>query len=211
MRDAARVLVRVASPVRGGSPGYSVFHVVRALEILSRGPVGRVQLALELGVGEASSRTMLERLEGEGLVGKGRWGAFVTDRGLEVLRAFRDSFRIYRVNVEGLGWGEASLIVFKAMKPPRDLVEVYSIRDYIVAEGCRESIIGGVVGGSTIYPGMPRELKQLLDKSIPGEALEEGVTHIIVKAGNEDRAISALIKLAGSLPEGGGAPLALFP
>ncbi|MDM7275979.1 MAG: hypothetical protein P3X22_007715 [Thermoprotei archaeon] len=193
--DAARILVRVASPVKGGSPGYGVHHVIKALEILSQGPVGRVHLASRLGVGEASSRTLLERLEGEGLIRKGRWGAIVTERGLQVLRAVKDSVRVYRVNLEHIGWGEALLITIKGLKPPRDVVEVYSIRDYIVAEGCRETVIGGVEGGSTTYPGMPPELKEPLDRSIPREALEEGVLHLIVKPGNEDKAVNALIKL----------------
>ncbi|MFN4046195.1 MAG: hypothetical protein ACK4H7_02510 [Acidilobaceae archaeon] len=195
LMDAARILVRVASPVKGGSPGYSVHHVVKALEVLSQGPVGRVHLASRLGIGEASSRTLLERLESEGLIERGRWGAIVTERGLQVLRAVKDSIRVYRVNLEDLGWGGASLITVKGFKPPRDLVEVYSIRDYIVAEGCREAVIGGVEGGSPTYPGRPKELIDIIGGSIPREALGGDALHVIVKSQNEDKTIDGLIKL----------------
>ncbi len=72
----------------GPIPKFSDYHIWKCLKIISAsGPVGRKSLAVDLGIGEGSTRTILDRLVDEKLVDVGRSGAHLTRRGKEVMRS----------------------------------------------------------------------------------------------------------------------------
>jgi len=198
--EVARVLVGVSRGFRGGSPGFTPFHVFMALTLLSREPLGRVGLASRLGIGESSARTLIGRLEELGFVRRTRAGVELTEAGLRFLEALGSAIAIYSVNLEELGWSSASLVVVRGFNPPVDLVGVYRVRDYIVAEGCTEAIVGGYTGGALVYPGMPEEILRIVASKLPEEATISDSLHIIVPSGRVAEAFNGVIRMLAELP-----------
>lgn len=69
-------------PAAGPLPRFAESQVRRALEIIAeRKGLGRKQLAKELGVGEGSVRTILDRLKKRGLITSSRGGHSITTKG----------------------------------------------------------------------------------------------------------------------------------
>ena len=67
----------------GKAPYFIEAHIVKALMIISRKPVGRVSLARALGLGEGSIRTLIKHLEKAGLIETSREGIVLTGSGQE--------------------------------------------------------------------------------------------------------------------------------
>lgn len=67
---------------------FSAFQLFYALQLISAKPVSRVKIAKYLYVGEGTTRTILGRLVGAGLVKISRAGCTLTDKGLSVYREF---------------------------------------------------------------------------------------------------------------------------
>jgi DNA-binding Lrp family transcriptional regulator len=196
--SAFKLLTSLCTPSRGGSPGFTPYHVIEALKLLSREPLGRIGLASRLGIGESSARTLIERLEARGLIARSRLGVRLTREGLELLELLSRSIRVYDVDLGELSWGKAKLIVVKGVRPPAHLVEVYKIRDYIVAEGCREVMIGGFSQGTLVYPGMPEDIWRIVLAKTPREALEEETLHVITPAGKFKEAFNGIVRMVAS-------------
>jgi len=77
----------------GPSPSFSVFHLLRAIELVAKKTMGRAKLAVGLNVGEGAVRTMLERLKDDGLVAISRDGCTLTSEGLKLLKEYRSIFK----------------------------------------------------------------------------------------------------------------------
>lgn len=66
----------------GRSPYFTTPHVVKALTTISaEGPIGRINLARTLGLGEGSIRTLVKHLEKEKLLETSRGGIVLTTKG----------------------------------------------------------------------------------------------------------------------------------
>ncbi|MGC9209733.1 MAG: hypothetical protein ACP5FT_00450 [Acidilobus sp.] len=180
---------------RGGAPSYSEWHVLEALRILSRGAVGRPSLSSELGIGEASARTLLTRLEEEGLVkGVGR-GKTLTEKGLRTLKELEVVTSATPCSIKGLQGFEDCLEAALAGNPPVDLTQVYSLRDLLVARGCRVSLIGYWRRGEAGFPGMPEDILRLVLSSISTPSQGQGVI-IVVPSRCRQQLVGALMELA---------------
>jgi len=77
----------------GPSPTFTVFHVIRAIELIARKPVGRGKLAEELKVGEGTVRTLIERLRSAGLVVTSKAGCTLTDKGRKLWENYKSIFK----------------------------------------------------------------------------------------------------------------------
>ncbi len=81
------LLRRVAEKIAPGrSPSYGEAQILRALEIVSEGSIGRAALGGKLGVGEGVVRTLIRRLTSEGLVEVSTRGISTSKRGDKLLR-----------------------------------------------------------------------------------------------------------------------------
>lgn len=70
----------------GRPPAYSEAHVIKALEIIgSEGGIGRQLLSEKLRLGEGTTRTLVRRLRGSGLLGISRGGMTLTEWGHSAL------------------------------------------------------------------------------------------------------------------------------
>jgi hypothetical protein len=72
----------------GPSPKFSVFHMVLAIELIARKPIGRNALAERLKVGEGAVRTMINRLRDADLVITSKAGCSLTEKGLSVWKEY---------------------------------------------------------------------------------------------------------------------------
>lgn len=77
----------------GPSPTFSVFHMLRAIELVGKKAIGRSKLAKELGVGEGVMRTMIKRLKDAGLVTISKLGCVLTGKGLKLWNEYNTVLR----------------------------------------------------------------------------------------------------------------------
>jgi predicted transcriptional regulator len=77
----------------GPSPSFSVFHLLRAIELISEKTVGRSKLAENLKVGEGTVRTIINRLKDADLVVTSKSGCALTSEGLRLLREYKTIFK----------------------------------------------------------------------------------------------------------------------
>lgn len=95
-REAAhlkRLLKELSSEkTPGPTPSFSLVHVVKALELISEGPIGRNRLSDELLLGEGATRTLIERLKTRDLVTVDRAGCNLSRKGKDVWKALHAIF-----------------------------------------------------------------------------------------------------------------------
>jgi len=82
VKNLLETLTREKAP--GPTPSFQVFHVLKALELISSSSIGRGMLAKKLGIGEGATRTLLERLKEAEIVSVSKAGCSLTKRGEEV-------------------------------------------------------------------------------------------------------------------------------
>ena len=81
-----RVIERVASKLAPGQPPlFMEAHVIKALERVDAGLVGRTKLSKTLGLGGGTTRTLVKHLRNEGLIEILRSGMVLTKFGKKVL------------------------------------------------------------------------------------------------------------------------------
>ncbi len=77
----------------GPSPSFSVFHIIKALELIAKTrQLGRGRLSEELKIGEGATRTLIERLKNADLVLMSRQGCLLTAKGKKVWSEFQSTF-----------------------------------------------------------------------------------------------------------------------
>jgi len=126
----------VVATERGGAPAFTEWHAFEALRMISLGETGRLSLSSGLGIGEASARTLLERLEREGLVVRTKRGRSLTEKGVAVLKALTFITTLRPCSLPQVKGFERCFLTVLPIRPPRELTEVYAIRDELVARGC---------------------------------------------------------------------------
>ncbi|GBF08466.1 hypothetical protein apy_01910 [Aeropyrum pernix] len=145
-------VLEMARPRKGGTPTFTAYHAARALDLLEGERLGRQRLARSLGLGEASTRTLLEIMGELGLVEKAGRGFQPTGRGRELARTLSRVIRVSTGTANPIPGGAA--IILPNIDPPEDLTSVYKIRDYLVEEGCKVAVIGGTQQGRPVFPGV---------------------------------------------------------
>ncbi|MFQ5999867.1 MAG: DUF4443 domain-containing protein, partial [Candidatus Bathyarchaeia archaeon] len=80
--ELLKVIERVTSKVAPGrEPSFTEAHVIKALEIIGGGAVGRIRLSKELGLGEGVTRTLVKHLKNEGIIEVLRSGIVLSEYG----------------------------------------------------------------------------------------------------------------------------------
>jgi len=77
----------------GPSPTFSVFHLLRATELIAEKKIGRSKLAENLKVGEGAVRTIINRLKAAGLILTSKSGCSLTVKGLKLWREYKSVFK----------------------------------------------------------------------------------------------------------------------
>jgi len=81
-RKTLETLTKEKAP--GPTPTFQIFHSIKALELISHTPIGRVMLAKKLGIGEGATRTLIERLKNEQIISISKSGCALTGKGVEL-------------------------------------------------------------------------------------------------------------------------------
>ena len=143
----------------GPTPKFSLFHVWKTYDIINeKGPIGRKALSQTLGIGEGSTRTILDKMIREGSVENTKLGAVLTDRGV---KQFRNSgITAAPVKIEGLTLSSQDCAVL--VKGMADRIGTgYEQRD----EAVRAGAVGATTlisrGGKLLFPGEPVEPDQV--------------------------------------------------
>jgi predicted transcriptional regulator len=128
--------VRAGGPI----PKFNDYHIWKALNYLDdKNPVGRKKLASVLGIGEGSTRTILNIMQDENLISIGKSGIFLTDEGMELKKKLH--MDVVRLPAGDLTIGEWDC----AVRVPRMARNVKF--------GCEErdrAIISGAKGATTL-------------------------------------------------------------
>jgi len=89
-----QVLEKIAGEkAPGPSATFSLFHILRAMEIMAKQPIGRGMLADTLKVGEGAARTMINRLQKAGLIATSKAGCVLTKKGLSLWKEYTSVFK----------------------------------------------------------------------------------------------------------------------
>jgi predicted transcriptional regulator len=120
----------------GPSPTFSVFHMLRAIELTAKKAIGRSKLAKELGVGEGAMRTMINRLKDAGLISTSKLGCTLTSKGLKVWNEYNTVFR----RKVGIGKSELTLADY-------NFVILVKNRGHKVKSGMEQRDAAIMVGG----------------------------------------------------------------
>jgi len=89
-----QLLEKIASErAPGPSPSFSLFHILKAMEIMAEQPIGRGMLAENLKVGEGVVRTIINRLQKAGLITISKAGCVLTKKGLSLWKEYRAIFK----------------------------------------------------------------------------------------------------------------------
>ncbi len=161
-------LVRIARGSGTAVRGFDEYQVLEALRLMVRGPLGRPTLEREVGIGEASAKTLLRSLREAGLAERCGTAHCVTEKGLAVVKALREVCLIGPLKVDLPGdLSKAVLAVSSAIEPPIDVVSVHHVRDHLVARSCKPVVIGAYWPPETVrFPGVPPETEKALVSAV---------------------------------------------
>jgi len=184
----------------GASPSFTDTHMVKALLSLEAGPLGRKRLTETLGVGEGSVRTIIKRLDKQGLISSSLSGHSLTEAGRREADRLLERFtKPAAFDSGGLLAGVQSAVV---VKRPFPRVSAVALRDAALRAGAEGAVTilydGGYrfLGGGLEASGYPEFLVNL--SSLP---LKPGYAAVIGFASNmhaaEDGALSAAMMLSG--------------
>ncbi len=197
--EASKRIVEIAKPGRGGHKGFRPAHIIALLDLLlKKGRVGRPKITKLLGIGESSAKTMLKKLENAGLIAGGPKGHYLTPFGKATIEDLLQILHFRLLEAPHPIFSEGVKRIFECtiscVDGPEDLVSVLSLRDYLVAEGCRLALIGSVRNGSVVLPGAPGEIEHALNALFQRDRVNRGV-YISTPHYCWDSALSACIKI----------------
>jgi len=89
----------------GREPSFTEAHVVKALEIIGVGEVGRIRLSKELGLGEGVTRTLVKHLKNEGIIKVSKYGIIFSEQGKKMFSDLKSKIS------EGIGVPPSPLTV----------------------------------------------------------------------------------------------------
>lgn len=183
----------------GPTPKFSLYHIWKTYDIIdSKGPVGRKALAQTLGIGEGSTRTILDKMIREGSVENTKQGAVLTDRGR---KQFRNSgimaAPIAKINGLTISFVDCAVLA----KGMSDRVSTgYEQRDEAVRAGAMGATTLVVRDGKLWFPGNNEVLDQELFRPLRALfALEEKDVVIIGTAHTYESAEKGAVTAALAL------------
>ena len=184
-------------PVRGPLPRFTELHVRQALELIAQQRrISRKELGEKLGIGEGSTRTILDRLKERGLVTSSRSGHALTAKGR---RWIGKPFEYVRIDAGGLTVGEvdvATIIRAAADKVKRGIEQ----RDEAIKAGADGATVLIFKGKRLRFPDSFMGIEEKIARTIV-EALKprEGDVIVIGTAGDAAKAEAGARAAARSL------------
>jgi hypothetical protein len=185
----------------GPNPKFTLYHVWKTYSVInSRGPIGRKTLAQILGIGEGSTRTILDKMIREGSVENTKLGAVLTERGVKNFRG--SGISVTPVKIAGLTISNQDCAVL--IKGMADRIgSGYEQRDEAVRMGAMGATTLVVNGGKLLFPGDYRDPDQSVLAPIRSAFTLEDNDVVIIGTANayevaEKGAVTAALALGDS-------------
>lgn len=165
-----KVLLKITEERGGVKPAFSPYHVFKVLEFLyARGVSSRHELMRLLGLGEASVKTLLNRLRGAGLVSISRpHGTKLTEAGRELVGSLVSVIKLIpylRLESVCVNCTISGLLLSGGYAILRKVGGVVVLRDLIVREGADGALILTYSKG-TFYLPVTGSLEELGDEEL---------------------------------------------
>jgi predicted transcriptional regulator len=181
----------MAQKAPGPSATFSVFHLVRATEIIGQKEIGRGKLAKSLKVGEGVARTIVRRLTDAGLIGISKAGCFLTEKGLRLWKDYNSVVKKAEIDGSELnpeGYNIAVLVKKQGCKVKSGMEQ----RDAAVMNAAKGAITMRFERGCLVIPSVsgdvnkdfPKAAAQILRVLKP----EDGDAIVIVTADDREKA-----------------------
>jgi len=87
VKEILNSLIKEKAP--GPALTFTLLHLIKALELMAEGPIGRGKLAKNLGTGEGTVRTIIKRLKDSNLIEISREGCRLTSFGRKLWEKFK--------------------------------------------------------------------------------------------------------------------------
>lgn len=129
---------------------HELLSLYALLTLKEKGRIGRKRLALDLGTGEATARTVLEKLKSISLLQETRLGASLTARGREFVE--RMAGLLDKLEVSEVRGVTGYLVGFVVKKRARLVKSGVEERDEAVRGGARGALVLSYTGGKLVFP-----------------------------------------------------------
>jgi len=153
-----RVKELLNSLVKEKAPGpaltFTSLHLIKVLELIAEGPIGRGKLAKKLGIGEGTIRTIVKRLKDSNLIEISKNGCHLTSFGKNFWKKFKEKIP-KKVFLEKNEFSLAEYTVAVLIKKCGDKVRIgMQQRDAAIMAGAEGATTLVVKNGKIILPGV---------------------------------------------------------
>jgi len=153
-----RVKELLNSLVKEKAPGpaltFTSLHLIKVLELIAEGPIGRGKLARKLGIGEGTIRTIIKRLKDSNLIEISKNGCHLTNFGENFWKKFKEKIP-KKVFLEKNEFSLAEYTVAVLIKKCGDKVRIgMQQRDAAIMAGAKGATTLIVKDGKIILPGV---------------------------------------------------------
>ena len=188
--------------VVGRTPAFLAAHVLKSLDLLDAGSMGRGQLARELRLGEGTTRTLVGRMKAQGLIVTSRGGMSLTDSGREVLSGFQGLLKSSDISETTMTVGSRNhaVLVYGAARSVKKGIEQ---RDAALIAGAKGATTLVYDDGGLRMPGMEDPLDPKMIEHIE-ESMSPSNGDVVIIGSSDDAflaeigAKSAALKLLES-------------
>lgn len=153
-----RVKELLNSLVKEKAPGpaltFTSLHLIKVLELIAEGPIGRGKLAKKLGIGEGTIRTIIKRLKDSNLIEISKNGCHLTNFGKNFWKKFKEKIP-KKVFLEKNEFSLAEYTVAVLIRKCGDKVRIgMQQRDAAIMAGAEGATTLVVKDGKIILPGV---------------------------------------------------------
>ena len=173
----------------GPTPSFTELHIAKAIEIIGREPIGRLGLSEKLGLGEGTTRTLIDRLSEARLAKVSKRGCELTESGSLILKDLSSKLgpmaRVSRSPIT-IGPYDFGILVRKAANKVSSGIEQ---RDAAVRAGANGAVTFVFKGRQLFMPpvhdGMIKESREATKQILEGFRPRENDVIVIAGADSE--------------------------
>jgi len=152
VKELLNSLVKEKAP--GPALTFTSLHLIKVLELIAEGPIGRGKLAKKLGIGEGTIRTIIKRLKDSNFIEISKNGCHLTNFGKDFWKKFKEKIP-KKVFLEKNEFSLAEYTVAVLIKKCGDKVKIgMQQRDAAIMAGAEGATTLVVKDRKLILPGV---------------------------------------------------------
>jgi len=157
--DIPSIISEITSTKQGNAPKYDEGHVILTLLAIKKSqPIGRISLMRDVGLKEASMKTLIKRLKEAGLVETDKiGGTTLTEKGDMILREMETLVSYRPSMLSSIKWNAYGILVKggNSLLNQRGILE---LRDLIIRQGAEMVLIATFLNGRIELPPKTDEM-----------------------------------------------------